>query len=133
MPEPIISPATGLSDPNIPNPVATPGSSTTYVVTTFNDNCTITDTVVINIGASGGVPGLWTWTGAINNNWFEPCNWDKGIVPALTNDVLIPGGTPNNPTITGATGFCKLLTINQSNGGHLYIDYAGSGHLLKQP
>ncbi len=33
------SPATGLNNPNIPNPIATPTQTTTYTVTAVNQNC----------------------------------------------------------------------------------------------
>lgn len=30
-----------------------------------------------------------TWTGTTNNLWEEPTNWDVGIVPTSTDDVVI--------------------------------------------
>ncbi|MDB5090406.1 MAG: gliding motility-associated C-terminal protein [Mucilaginibacter sp.] len=44
------SPTTGLTDPNIANPVASPTDTTTYIVTVSNSNaCTSTDTVIVNV------------------------------------------------------------------------------------
>ncbi|WP_221199434.1 gliding motility-associated C-terminal domain-containing protein [Mucilaginibacter gotjawali] len=44
------SPTTGLSDPNIANPVASPTDTTTYTVTVSNSNaCTATASVVVNV------------------------------------------------------------------------------------
>ena len=44
------SPTTGLSDPTIANPVASPADTTAYVVTVSNSNaCTSTDTVMVNV------------------------------------------------------------------------------------
>ncbi|MBI3509645.1 MAG: PKD domain-containing protein [Bacteroidetes bacterium] len=44
------SPPTGLSDANIPNPVASPTVTTTYTVTFTDANgCTATDTVTVNV------------------------------------------------------------------------------------
>ena len=44
------SPATGLSNPNIANPIANPSTQTTYVVTVTDANsCTATDDVVVSI------------------------------------------------------------------------------------
>jgi len=44
------SPATGLSDPAIANPVASPTDTTTYTVTVSNSNaCTATASVVVNV------------------------------------------------------------------------------------
>jgi type IX secretion system substrate protein len=52
------SPATGLSDPAISNPVATPGSTTTYVLTVTDTSqyaCTnsFTDSVLVQVGFIG--------------------------------------------------------------------------------
>ncbi len=44
------SPVTGLSDPSIPNPVATPSVTTTYIVTGSNsNNCPVSSAVTVNI------------------------------------------------------------------------------------
>jgi gliding motility-associated-like protein len=43
------SPATGLSNPNIANPVATPDTTTTYTATVTQNGCTATDVVVISV------------------------------------------------------------------------------------
>jgi hypothetical protein len=44
------SPTTGLSDPNIPNPVANPAHTTTYKVTGIDRNgCTTTDKVTVTV------------------------------------------------------------------------------------
>ncbi len=48
------SPATGLSNPNIANPIATPAFTTTYTVTATNaEGCTGTDQVTINVNNDG--------------------------------------------------------------------------------
>ena len=43
------SPATGLDNPNIPNPVATPTTTTTYTVTAVNQNCTVQGQVTVTV------------------------------------------------------------------------------------
>jgi hypothetical protein len=44
------TPTTGLSNPSIANPVATPATTTTYVVAVTNGNgCTDTDTVIVTV------------------------------------------------------------------------------------
>ena len=47
------TPAAGLNDPTIENPVASPASSTTYIVD-FDDTfgCTDSDTITVNVGTS---------------------------------------------------------------------------------
>ena len=84
------SPAAGLSNPNIANPVATPSSTTTYVVSgTDSNGCFGTDTVIVTVSslpvvsagfgqgvcagtnaqlnASGGVTYLWSPTAGLSN------------------------------------------------------------------
>lgn len=48
------TPATGLSDPNIQNPVATPMNSTQYVVE-YNDGCGCVTTDTVNVDANGTI------------------------------------------------------------------------------
>lgn len=43
------TPATGLSNPNIANPIASPGTTTTYSVTVTNGNCTSSAQVTVNV------------------------------------------------------------------------------------
>jgi hypothetical protein len=49
------------------------------------------------------------WTGLVNSDWDEQGNWSAGI-PNETMHVSIPGGTPNNPSLTG-TGVTKDIRI----------------------
>lgn len=76
-----------------------------------------------------GGTGLWTWLGGVSTNWFDPCNWDKKTVPTISADVLIPGGTPNEPLINGAGGECKSIEIVSTNGAELTINVTGGGNL----
>ena len=85
------SPTTGLSNPNIANPIASPTLTTTYTVTVTNaEGCTNSDQVIITIGedaianagddaticvgtstqlnATGGVTYLWSPTTGLNNS-----------------------------------------------------------------
>jgi hypothetical protein len=84
--------------------------------------------ITVNMPSPGG-PGLWIWTGGFSTNWFYGCNWDKQTVPTLDADVLIPGGTPFQPTITGATGHCRTIEIVSTNGAVLTIQQTLSGGL----
>lgn len=43
------SPAAGLSDPSVPDPVADPDSSTVYILTVSTSNCTVKDTVEVKV------------------------------------------------------------------------------------
>jgi surface protein len=42
------------------------------------------------------------WTGATDTDWDTTTNWDVGIVPTITTDVIIPNGLTNYPTATNA-------------------------------
>jgi len=50
------SPTTGLSNPLISNPIASPSVTTTYVVSYTNGSCTLQDQVTINVNTIGAVP-----------------------------------------------------------------------------
>lgn len=51
------------------------------------------------------------WTGLVSTDWFNASNWSASV-PDQTIDVIIPGGTPFNPTLSGGTGKCKNLTVS---------------------
>lgn len=106
------------------------GSSGGQVCVTITAPCVqnTPSCITVNMPTPGG-PGLWTWTGGFSTNWFYGCNWDKQTVPTLDADVLIPGGTPFQPTITGATGHCRTIEINSTNGAILNIEQTLSGML----
>ena len=108
------SPTIGLSDPNIPNPVACPPSTTTYsVVLTYNDGCTSTDQVTVtveddpplavapnNINACGGAPLVLTATTDAPSMNF-------------TFTELPPLGTATVPnTVTGPTATAPVTIPN---------------------
>jgi hypothetical protein len=48
------NPTTGLSNPTIANPLATPSATTQYVVSSVNGGCSLSDTVFITVNPSSG-------------------------------------------------------------------------------
>lgn len=66
-----------------------------------------TTTGTINVSNSC-VPG--TWLGLVDTDWNNALNWCNGIIPTASSNVII-GATSNQPTIGGAGGFCKNITI----------------------
>jgi hypothetical protein len=54
-----------------------------------------------------------TWTGATSTAWNLAGNWSPSGVPIATDNVTIPSGTTNSPTVSGITGgVCNNLTVN---------------------
>jgi hypothetical protein len=52
------------------------------------------------------------WTGLVSTDWTAGGNWLGGVVPKLTEDALIPSGTPFFPVVlNGKTGNCKNLMV----------------------
>ena len=47
-------------------------------------------------------PPAIAWTGATNTSWNTASNWSGGVVPTLTDDVIIPTSAPNNPQLSGS-------------------------------
>lgn len=76
------------------------------------------------IGVGGGVipctDGL--WTGAVDSDWFNPMNWDCGVVPNNI-DVEIPGAVKASVVIGGGIATTAALTIGA--GSDLTVDTDG--------
>ncbi len=126
------TPSLGLSNSSIANPIASPNSTRTYTLNvTAANGCTSSDMVTVNVNLGTG-PN-WVWTGAVSNNWFDGCNWSRGVVPDCKSEVIIPGGTPTNPEIIGAAAGCSSIEINTANGGHVYLRTSQGGELRVTP
>ena len=69
------------------------------------------------------------WTGAIDNDWNKPGNWNCGLVPSTTLSANIPNlsvATPKYPVLSaGSTGTCLNLNI----GSAARVDVTGTGVL----
>jgi hypothetical protein len=51
------------------------------------------------------------WTGLVNDQWIEPGNWNIGVLPIRSDEVLIPPGCPNYPVLeNNHRGHCRMLT-----------------------
>lgn len=63
-----------------------------------------------------GIPGL--WTGLVSSDWYDPLNWNNGMIPTGTTDVEIPGIAPHWPDFTGnfTIGIQCFNLIIASNG-----------------
>jgi hypothetical protein len=45
-------------------------------------------------------PPTITWNGSVSTDWTTAANWTPAFVPNAATDVVIPGGTPNQPTLS---------------------------------
>lgn len=104
------SPSTGLSNPNIANPVASPANTTTYVVTVQNAaGCPDTDTLVVNVfpvpvvdagpdeticlleNATLTASGANTYTWSPTNGLSAPNSATTSASPAATTTYTVTG------------------------------------------
>ncbi|HTL81289.1 MAG TPA: nidogen-like domain-containing protein, partial [Bacteroidia bacterium] len=123
------SPATGLNNANIGNPVASPSVTTTYTVTVVNGNfssCTRTDSVTVNIVPSptavasndtticNGTSILLNSSGGTNYSWSPATSLSNGNV---ASPVANPTVTTTY-TVTVANGTCtdtEPVTVTVQN------------------
>jgi len=125
-------PATGLSNPNIPNPIATPAGPVSYMVTaTDSFGCTGTDTVQVSIrptpevvvatsadSVCQGMTALLTATGALQYHWLPGGESSSAISvqpSALTTYTVIgtnAGGCKDTATVE--VGTYPLLEMTAS-------------------
>jgi len=104
------SPADGLSDAGIANPVASPNTTTTYTVTVSNAQCSATGTVTVNVAAQIGA----------------------GFVPDTTQGQAPLNVEFSNSTASATTYFWDFgdgSTSTDVNPTHIYTD-AGSYTVL---
>lgn len=76
-----------------------------------------------------------TWTGAVNQNWDNPGNWNPQTVPNANYGVTIPNNVSNYPVLTSNTGARNLFLQDNSTldlNGYLFnisnrINTSGNG------
>jgi len=125
------SPTTGLSDPSSPNPIASPTSTTTYVVTVYNSDLNCADQVSVTIIVEPAVnlsvsPGAEICSGesvqmfangAANYTWTPATGLNN---PNSANPIASPSvSTTYMVTGSAASGNCSVsefvtITVNQS-------------------
>jgi len=60
------------------------------------------------LGDGMKLPRTLTWTGASSTDWATAANWSPAEVPTADDDVLIPGGTAQQPTVSAAQAVRNL-------------------------
>jgi hypothetical protein len=126
------SPSTGLSNPNIANPIAKPIQTTSYVVTMRVDSCIVTDTLVVTVvesvqttlsGSSavcsgerfvlhaGGNATTYSWSG----NGIIQADGDSAVVILFSESIIRVIGT------TGSCSDTSTITVKVNPASRIEI------------
>jgi hypothetical protein len=67
-----------------------------------------------------------TWNGSVSTDWTTAANWTPATVPTAATDVVIPGGTPNQPTLstnqqTHALTLTSGAVLTTADGSNLVV------------
>lgn len=84
-------------------------------------NVTYTAPMVVtnaNAATSNNTAAYWSGNGG-TSDWNEPANWEEGMMPDRTTDVVIPGHAFPQPAITGDV---EVAHITLEPGARLTID-----------
>lgn len=71
-----------------------------------------------------------TWLGTNNTNWNTANNWEKDVVPAITENVYIPAGTSFIPVINSTQSVNQLI-LAPTVDINLTTDFNVAGNLYK--
>ncbi|MBX7095882.1 MAG: T9SS type A sorting domain-containing protein, partial [Flavobacteriales bacterium] len=131
------SPSTGLSDPNIANPVASPTSTTTYTVTASSGQCTSTASVTVTVNNLPAAPVVsqsgndLASTAAVSYQWYLNGSPIAGatsqtFTPVVNGDYTVEITDANGCSMMSATPFtfsgigAGILEEVNSNYIHIY-------------
>lgn len=108
------SPTTGLSNPNIANPLAFPSVTTTYTVTvTDNNGCTDTDFITITVGnplANAGIDASFCLGDSVQLNASGGTSYSWSPTTGLSNpNIANPWASPSITTV-------YTVTVSDING-----------------
>lgn len=78
-----------------------------------NDEGFFIDDVALVTTTPGPYPFI--WTGAFDTNWHDCRNWNLGVVPNATSNVIIDQSAVNNCEVTLAAT-CASLALSSNNG-----------------
>jgi hypothetical protein len=66
---------------------------------------------------------IYTWSGASDNNWNAPLNWQTGSIPLNNQKIIVPGSLINYPLISQSN---TAGDLEIQSGAHLTIATNGS-------
>jgi gliding motility-associated-like protein len=114
------SPTTGLSNPNIANPIARPTTSTQYIVTVNTGTCLFKDTVIISVSSCNSAVSC--------NNCNSSIPINNGLVACypFNGNANDESGHGNNGVVTGAT----LTSDRNGNANKAYYFNGTSDYIL---
>lgn len=58
--------------------------------------------------------GTVTWDGSESNDWATAANWDTNAIPTSTDNLIIPSGLTNYPTVTTAETINSLIVSSDA-------------------
>ncbi len=65
------------------------------------------------------------WEGNVDSDWFNAANWNTGVEPGVSDNVFIPAGTPNDPTVAPEQ-FASVNDLTVDEGASLSIQDAAT-------
>ncbi|MCC6385717.1 MAG: gliding motility-associated C-terminal domain-containing protein [Bacteroidia bacterium] len=130
-------PVTGLSNPNVPNPVASPSVTTSYIVTATEGGCSVTDSVTVTVSpevTAAATPDVSSGTAPLTVNFTNQSNgattysWNFGdnstSGSANPQHVFTSNGTYDVTLIATNTDGCSdtlIIRITVENGSSFSV------------
>lgn len=128
------TPSSSLSNPNIPNPTANPGSTTTYLLTVTANGCTATDEVLIIVSNLVVAPNTFTPNGdGTNDTWqilriedYPNCEvsiydrWGQKIYHTVGYSNSNPWNGTNNGLKLPASTYFFVIDLNAGSTADIY-------------
>ncbi len=116
------SPSTGQCT-YTPNQGSSGTDSFTYKVTSGTQVSNVA-TVSITLAGAPAAPAAATitWTGAVNNDWFNTGNWDIGRLPSEQDNVVINSPNANISTTNGVGDTILVNSLSLQAGGLTVAD-----------
>jgi len=123
------SPAAGLSDPAISQPLASPSATTIYTLTVNNNGCVATDTVTITFGGLGHIiSGKTLYAGRANAGNPLPNNPTyNAVIYAIDRTIVVLKNYPANDEVardtSNASGVYQFTNVMDGNYTLSYDKY----------